>query len=370
MIIAISGDGLIDFTCGFPPRGMLIYLVDLRKNDSFEIFYTKSLTNELLADYFNELHAKPNVKATFLTGKRTKVIWNRINGKANYIDLNGFDIFINPAFLEFHTRFKGPQIGNVTDLSIIKNQSTLSHPRLRRLLDIRMKRFLLRQSNYNIVSISEYTHKDILETFPDIKAQIRVLHNGIADFWFDESDNVTLSPELDFGLYFIWWGNVSRRKNITRLVKVFSQMRSQNQSMPRLLIVGSLAEHVKGELIPLLKNNPHVSQIPFQSDSIIKSLVKNSQGLIFPSHYEGFGLPVIEAFSQGVPVACANNTSLPEIAGGHAILFNENSDEEMAHAILKLWQTGKENTLTLKSYSKKFKYSSCAQYYNKLINLL
>lgn len=250
MRIAISGDGLNAFTSGFPPRGMLSYLVDLRKNDSFEIFYTKSLTNELLADYFNELHAKPNVKATFLTGKRTKVIWNRINGKANYIDLNGFDIFINPAFLEFHTRFKGPQIGNVTDLSIIKNQSTLSHPRLRRLLDIRMKRFLLRQSNYNIVSISEYTHKDILETFPDIKAQIRVLHNGIADFWFDESDNVTLSPELDFGLYFIWWGNVSRRKNITRLVKVFSQMRSQNQSMPRLLIVGSLAEHVKGELIP------------------------------------------------------------------------------------------------------------------------
>lgn len=370
MRIAVSGDGLNVFTSGFPARGMLLYLVDLRKKDYFEIFYTKGLKNELLSDYFNELHAKANVKATFLTGRRTKVIWNRLSGKANYLNLKGFDVFINPAFLEFHTRFKGPQIGNVTDLSIIKNQSTLSHPKIRRLIDLRIKKFLLKQENYNIVSISEYTRRDIFNTFSTIKASISVLHNGIADFWFDESNNISLPPELDFGLYFIWWGNVSRRKNITRLVKVLSQLRSQDLSMPRLLIVGSLAEHVKGELIPLLKDNPHVSQIPFQSESIIKSLVNRSQGLIFPSHYEGFGLPVIEAFSQGVPVACANNTSLPEIAGGHAILFDENNEKEMAQAILTLWHTGKVNANALRIYAQSFKYSNCAQYYNNLINLL
>jgi hypothetical protein len=66
--------------------------------------------------------------------------------------------------------------------------------------------------------------------------------------------------------------------------------------------------------------------------------MSNSSGVIFPSLYEGFGLPVIEAMTSGVPVACSNVTSLPEVAGGAAILFDPRIPEQIADAMISLTQ--------------------------------
>ena len=128
MRIAVSGDGLNVFTSGFPARGMLNYLVDLRPNDSFVIFYTKICPHPLLQHYFSNLHSKKNVHAVYLKESRLKIMWNRLNGRANYIPNDNFGLFINPAFLEYHSRLRCPQIAIVQDLSIIKGQSTLSYP--------------------------------------------------------------------------------------------------------------------------------------------------------------------------------------------------------------------------------------------------
>lgn len=113
----------------------------------------------------------------------------------------------------------------------------------------------------------------------------------------------------------------------------------------------------------------NVVNIPFQDNYTLKSLVRNSCGLIFPSLYEGFGLPVIEAFSQGIGVACSDITSLPEIANGKAILFNPNDLADMERAIEALYLT-KVNSCDLKDYAAKFSYERAADEYMNLIKEL
>jgi len=66
------------------------------------------------------------------------------------------------------------------------------------------------------------------------------------------------------------------------------------------------------------------------------TLISNCAGVVFPSLYEGFGLPVLEAMAAGVPVACSNNTSLPEIAGEAALFFDPSSQREIANVMMRL----------------------------------
>lgn len=369
MRIAVSGDGLNVFTSGFPARGMLNYLVDLRPNDSFVIFYTKICPHPLLQHYFSNLHSKKNVHAVYLKESRLKIMWNRLNGRANYIPNDNFGLFINPAFLEYHSRLRCPQIAIVQDLSIIKGQSTLSYPWLRKIADKHCKKKVFTQPNIHIKAVSAFTQKDVLDTFKNIKADIKVIHNGIDDFWFQNS-KVELPQIAKKSPYFIWWGLISRRKNIARLISIITEMRERDNTIPRLILVGSIASHEQEEIISLLENNQHVSFIPFQPNEIIRELVKNSVGLIFPSHHEGFGLPVIEAFSQGTPVACSNNTSLPEVANGLGILFNENDNEDIKKAILQLIEYNHENSYRLIEYSHTFNYANRAAIFNEAINSL
>ena len=86
--------------------------------------------------------------------------------------------------------------------------------------------------------------------------------------------------------------------------------------------------------------------------------------------YEGFGLPVIEAFSQGVNVACSNVTSLPEVAGGYAILFSPTDINDMSDAILKLDQKPSQKDVVM-NYASGFTYKRAAmQYYNIIKKLI
>ena len=159
---------------------------------------------------------------------------------------------------------------------------------------------------------------------------------------------------------------MSRRKNIYNLVTAYKRAKAQLPSLPKLLLVGKVAEHMAA-----LTNefDTNVINIPFQDNYTIKSIVRNSRGLIFPSFYEGFGLPVIEAFSQGVGVACSNVTSLPEIADGRAILFNPNDVADMERAIIDLHHAELDRD-GLKNYASQFSYERAAEEYMKLIKSL
>ena len=369
MKIAISGDCLNVFTSAYPVRGMLLELIKIRKNDLFVIFYTKRPKPESLKPFFEQLHAMPNVKVQYFKTGRYGVGLQRFFTLSCYFNLdNTFDVFLNPSYLEYIRGFKGVQICSTTDLSILHSQASIPHPKIWKWQNKFAKAYYFKLKDLQVVSISNYTKQDIHQSFKKVTCDITVVYNGIDNFWFDElyaSNDVT--EKYGDEPYFIWWGFISRRKNLVNLIEAYMQAFTQNTNLPKLMIIGNIAPHMEQSIMPLLADK-RIIYLPFQDERTLKTLVRRSRGLLFPSNYEGFGLPIIEAFSQGIPVASSNVTSLPEIADNRATLFAPDDVGQIKDAILKMSNPIDKGTRQgLIDYAHKFTYHKAALAYNGLI---
>jgi glycosyltransferase involved in cell wall biosynthesis len=139
--------------------------------------------------------------------------------------------------------------------------------------------------------------------------------------------------------YLIYPANFWKHKNHEMLLTAFGLARHSGLADDiRLVCTGApgarqqwLKQAARG-----LRLENHVLFPGYLENAELLALITNSCGVIFPSLYEGFGLPIVEAMATGVPVACSNVTSLPEVAGDAAILFNPRVPEEIAQAILSL----------------------------------
>ena len=107
---------------------------------------------------------------------------------------------------------------------------------------------------------------------------------------------------------------------------------------------------------------------PQQEIDDLKSFVAASSGLVFPSLYEGFGLPVIEAYSQGIPVLTANISSLPEITGGLGILIDPFNEVDIKDGLLKLFSDHDFDSEKVKQWAQQYTYEKAAKKYSELID--
>lgn len=363
MKIAVSADCFASFTSGFPVRGMMLELIKQNPNVKFQLYYTKRERPRELEKFYSEINSLPNIEVRYFKNSRRSIAIKRLL-RLKYVKFDDdIDLFLNPGNPEYIRGYKGPSICSLADLSTIKGLSTNKYA------------FFFKywtRIGYNktlplltkIVTISEYTRQDLKDYFPSVFDKTITVYNGIDNHWFCES--IIKDAAKRFGLespYFIWWGLISRRKNVARLVSAYKMAKQRKADLPKLLLVGKIAAHMD-----FLRDEftADIINIPFQDDDSLRALVKGSEGLIFPSLYEGFGLPVVEAFSQGVNVACSNVTSLPEVSGGKALLFNPESVESISDAILELAQNHHDKD-DLMNYAKKFTYANAARKYMEII---
>lgn len=140
------------------------------------------------------------------------------------------------------------------------------------------------------------------------------------------------------GPYIIAFGSLYQHKNIPALVRAFGSI---VETIPhRLVIVGHLPEDSSvGEAIARSGAASRISTTGFVSDRQVDDLLSGADLLAFPSLYEGFGLPLLDAQAAGVPVAAAAAGSLPEIAGDGALLFDPRSDDDIARALQRCAQS-------------------------------
>lgn len=364
MKIAVSADCFAAFTSGFPVRGMMLELIRQNPDISFHLYYTKRQWPKPLQDFYSEINSMPNVVVRYFRDSRKVIAIKRMLG-LKYVEFdNNTDLFLNPGNPEYIRGYNGPSICSLADLSTIKGISTGKYALFFKYWTrIRWKKSLPRITT--IVTISEFTRKDLIAFFPEISNHTITIHNGINEHWFQATE--INDAAKTFGVnspYFIWWGLISRRKNIERLVLAYKKAKQRKADLPKLLLVGKIADHME-----YLRHEftSDIINIPFQDDDTLRSLVRDSEGLIFPSLYEGFGLPVIEAFSQGVEVACSNVTSLPEVSGGKALLFNPESVESISDAILELTKKRHDKDELMK-YARNFTYCNAAREYMEIIN--
>lgn len=199
-----------------------------------------------------------------------------------------------------------------------------------------------------IISVSQNTAEDLASVYKVPRARIRCVYNGVNNNFGGHSERV-----FPFA-YLLFVGSVEPVKNVLRVIEAFHLFQKRFSSQHHLVVAGpeDWASSSADGLVRRLGIENRVvftGEIP---DSELESLYRHADLFVFPSLYEGFGLPVLEAMASGTPVITSNVSSLPEVAGDAAILVNPYKTEEIAGAMLrvlthdglrrKLSQRGKE----------------------------
>lgn len=257
----------------------------------------------------------------------------------------------HPRILQFNTSqlevnfFKKNQVVTVHDVIpyLFPNQ----HKKQYHYYNIFL-RFGLRNVK-QIITPSNHS-KELLQNIYNLKNdKIKVIHNGVSDF-----KTKLHVPDLNKENYIIYIGRVCEMKNIKGILQAFKKI--SDHIILRLIIIGDEKSYL-AQLLDQLKINAKVREQIIYKQNISEdekiSLLSKASALIFPSFYEGFGLPPIEAMACGCPVITSNNSSLPEVCGNAALYINPNNVNEICEKILQL--------LSKKELMDKLSYSSIKQ---------
>jgi len=204
--------------------------------------------------------------------------------------------------------------------------------------------------NNAIVTVSEFSKKDISERVGVPLNKINVIPNGLRK---PSPKNISLENKLrkKLGLkrFIINVGGIHERKNILRLIKAFSKLVENENYSGKLLITGSVSgssyrikmKRKCDRLVKKLQMKKRVVFTGFIPDEELDSLYRMSDFLVYPSMYEGFGIPIFEAMKLRVPVITSNITAMPEVAGKFAILVNPYDYKAIFSAMKKLLKDDK-----------------------------
>jgi glycosyltransferase involved in cell wall biosynthesis len=199
------------------------------------------------------------------------------------------------------------------------------------------------KKSHKAVTISESSKNDILKRFKHIPAdKIEVIHLGVN---MNNPANPPADPLSRYGLtekkYFLYMGTLEPRKNIPGIIQAFNHVVSIDESYKnnyKLVIAGQKGWFYKKIFAAVKKYHLENSVVftGYINEAVKQPLLANAFVFLYPSFYEGFGLPVLEAMAWGVPVITANVSSLPEIAGDAALLIDPHQWQEIAEAMRRL----------------------------------
>lgn len=180
-----------------------------------------------------------------------------------------------------------------------------------------------------IITVSEYSRQRILEWSGAEPDKVRVAYNGV-----DAAYNNQVQPYRPGYPYVLYVGNRKPHKNVPRLLAAFAQVLTRHPEL-RLILSGLPDEETRH----LALAHGIYTQVVFAGripEEQLPSYYRGASALAFPSLYEGFGLPVLEAMACGTPVLTSNTTSLPEVSGGAALLVDPEDTEAIATGLDRL----------------------------------
>jgi glycosyltransferase involved in cell wall biosynthesis len=202
-------------------------------------------------------------------------------------------------------------------------------------------KFMMRRAikkSYKILTVSENTKKDILKYFKVDPNKIEVIYNGVSDEFVKKDKKKTQYVYEKFNIptnkkILMYVGNLKPHKNLERLLEAYSKTKCKKDTC--LLLVGKAFEkyNVLEDKEKDLKIDNNVIHTGIVSQEELVDLYNIADLFIFPSLYEGFGLPVLESLKCGTPVICSNNSSIPEVGGDLVDYFDPYNDSDIAKSI-------------------------------------
>ncbi len=195
-----------------------------------------------------------------------------------------------------------------------------------------------------IIAVSQATKRDILKFYPNVKAnKIKVIYHGFdcqlfnQNFSESQTEKILASYKLKAKNYLLYVGAIQPRKNLLVLIEAFEKIKSSHPEM-KLVFAGAPAWSFE-EILQRTKSSVFAADIvvtgkvPFAELSV---LYRSASVFVFPSLYEGFGIPVLEAMACSVPAVLASNSSLPEVGGQAALYFDAGSTAQLATCLEKV----------------------------------
>lgn len=191
-----------------------------------------------------------------------------------------------------------------------------------------------------IITVSEATRQDVLAHYDVNPEKVVTIHHGVHERFtpLRASSMATIEQtKQKYGIqhpYILCIGTLQRRKNIPRLLQAFYLLKQRYQIPHQLLLVGQqykdLPEHEIFDTIQRLILHQDVIWPGYIGEHDMPFLLNGAELFVLPSLYEGFGMPLVEAMACGVPVACSNTSSLPEVVGKAGALFEPDDVEHIA----------------------------------------
>lgn len=206
-----------------------------------------------------------------------------------------------------------------------------------------------------IIAVSQNTKIDLVSRLRVKAEKIYCIYESMNEDYIPIKDRARLEDVRDkYNLpseFFLSLAGLQRRKNLPNLIKAFSLAKERSEINHKLVMVGA-ASWQHSTILNEVEASPvkdEIMWLKFVAEEDLPAIYNLATALIFPSLYEGFGLPLLEAMACGCPVVCSNTSSLPEIAGGAAILVDPTNVEQLADGIYRVITEDKlRNSLTKK----------------------
>lgn len=282
-------------------------------------------------------------------------------------------------FINFDKNLPMPQIVTVHDLAIVR------FPKHRGEKESAVHARMLKEACINctkIIAVSQSTKNDIIKYFHIDPQKIEVIYQATSSVFKPAINRRKITDDLAklgiFKPYILFVGTIEPRKNVLNLIKAFEKVKlSRHAKQLKLVLVGKRGWNSQ-DIYDYAQKSPYNQDIKFLGfvpDAQMLSIYNQALLFCYPSLFEGFGIPVLEAQKCALPVITSNISSLPEVGGDAAIYINPNDFHNIAKNILLLIQNEnirKKMSFASLKQSAKFSWPICAKQtydlYKKVIN--
>ncbi|MDR0368927.1 MAG: glycosyltransferase family 4 protein [Bacteroidales bacterium] len=321
-------DGIAWYACEILKR-----MVQANPEHEFVFFFDRKPNEEFIF--------APNVKPVVVYPQaRHPFLWILFfeAGIKRALKREKIDVFFSPdGWLCLGTKVK--------TLAVIHDLNFVHYPKFRPFLVREYYRFFFPRFAHRadaLATVSLFSKNDIIQSYGVDPQKITIAYNGVSEKFFEipQEEKKQFRNTLTGGTpYFVFVGTANRRKNIIRILNAFEQFR-KNGNEAKLVFAG-MNKYWDNDMRLVLKRMQFFNDIVFTGyipTAELNRVLASSLALVYTSLFEGFGVPVLEAFACGVPVITSRVTSMPEVASDAALLVDPFSVDEIVQAMESLYK--------------------------------
>jgi glycosyltransferase involved in cell wall biosynthesis len=317
-------------------RNLLRAMSDIDSENQYIVFTNRETGADLVPDAPNFVHAPQPVRASFRPGR---ILWEQI-ALPFAARKHRLNVLFNPGFT-------APLLCSCPMVTVFHDLQHKRHPEYFRWFDLPFWNFFVWASarrSRGAISVSVATHDDLQRFYGRAS---EVIYHGV------EREFIEIASHREPKDYLLCVSTTHPHKNLERLLRVHAQMKNA----PRLILTGVRGFAAK-EIESLAGDSVEIKGwVPREQ---LHQLYREALGFIYPSTFEGFGMPVLEAMAAGVPVACSDIPPLREIARSTVHFFDPANDREIRDALLLL-ASGKISTEASRNRAAQFTWRKTAR---------